>query len=139
MGYLKDMSLMFDDNGILERGGKLIDKHINYALLQDNPYKQSTSNSIQILHINGGHWVCATTVGTKKQVLVHDSWYTKCDEPSLSILQKQFHCSSSNVHILKKVQKQQGAKECGLHAIANAISITLSKDPLKIVYNEAQM
>ena len=153
---LKDMYLMFDDNRILERGGKLIDKHINYSqrmlksmfsainglcltLLQDKPYKQSTSDSIQILHINGDHWVCATTVGTKKQVLVYDSWYTKCDEPSLSILQKQLHCSSSNVHILKNVQKQQGAKECGLHAIANATSIALSKDPLKIVYNEAQM
>ena len=28
---LKDMSLMFDDKQILERGGKLTDKHINYA------------------------------------------------------------------------------------------------------------
>ena len=63
---------MFDDKRILERGGKLTDKHINYAqgilksmfsavnglhltLLQDNPYKQSTNNSIQILHINGDH------------------------------------------------------------------------------------
>ena len=69
---LKDMSLMFDDKRILERGGKLIDKHINYAqrllksmfsainglhliLLQDKPCRQSTSNSIQILHINGDH------------------------------------------------------------------------------------
>ena len=63
---------MFDDIRILERGGKLIDKHINYAqrllksmffainnlcliLLQDKLYKQSTNNSIQILHINGDH------------------------------------------------------------------------------------
>ena len=119
---LKDMSLTFDDKQILERGDELTDKHINYAqrilksmfpainglrltLLQDKPHKNSTSNSIQILHINGDHWVCATTVGTKKQVLVYDSWYTKWDEPSLSILQKQFRCSPSNVHILKNVQK----------------------------------
>ena len=78
------MSLTFDDKRILERGGKLTDKHINYAqrilknmfpainglclkLLQDKPHKQSTSNSIQILYINGDHWVSATTVGTKKQ------------------------------------------------------------------------
>ena len=94
MGYLKDMFFMFADNGILERGGKLIDKHINYSqrllksifsainglcltLLQDKPYKQSTRNFIQITHINGDPWVCATTVGTKKQVLAYDSWYTK--------------------------------------------------------------
>ena len=53
---LKDMSLMIDDKRTLEIGGKLIDKHINYAqrilksmfsaindlrltLLQDKPYK----------------------------------------------------------------------------------------------------
>ena len=70
---LKDMSLMFDDKQILERVGKLTDKHTNYiqrilksmfpainglylTLLQDKPHKQSTSNSIQILHINGDHW-----------------------------------------------------------------------------------
>ena len=41
--------------------------------------------------------------------------------------------------MLKNVRKQQGAKECGLYAIANATSIALSRDPLKIVYNEAQM
>lgn len=102
---------------------------LHLTLLQDKPHKQSTCNSIQILHVNGDHWVCATTVGTKKQVLVYDSWYTKWDEPSLSIIQKRFRCSPSNIHILKNVQKQQGAMECGLHAIANATSIALAKIP----------
>jgi len=40
---------------------------------------------------------------------------------------------------LKGVQKQQGRKECGLYAIANAISIALGKDPLKLHCNEALM
>ena len=80
--------------------------------------------------------MCDTTVGTKKQVLAYDSWYTKWDESALSILQTQFHCSPSNIHVLKNVQKQQGGRECGLIAIANATSIALG---LKIVYNEAQM
>ena len=109
---------------------------LHLTLLQDKPHKQSTCNAIQIFHINRDHWVCATTVGTKKQVLVYDSWYTKWDESALSILQTQFHCSPSNIHVLKNVQKQQGGRECGLYAIANATSIALG---LKIVYNEAQM
>ena len=37
------------------------------------------------------------------------------------------------------MQKQQGAKERGLYAIVNATSIAISKDPMKIVYNDAQM
>ena len=60
---LNEMSLMFDNKRILERSGKLTDKHINYAqrilksmfsainglcltLVQDKLYKQSTSKSI---------------------------------------------------------------------------------------------
>ena len=104
---LKNTSLMFDDKRILERVGELTDKHINYAqrilksmfpainglcltLLQHKPHKQSTSKSIQILHINGDHWVCTTTVGTMKQVLVYDSWYTTWDEPSLLYFNRLF-------------------------------------------------
>jgi len=64
------------------------DKHINAAqrilkimflkinglqltLLQDKPHIESTENALQIFHIEGNHWVCATTIGaTEKKVLV---------------------------------------------------------------------
>ena len=61
--------------------------------------------------------MCVTTIGTRKQVLVYDSWYTKWDESALSLLQKQFHCSPSYL-------KTQGV-------IVNATSIAFGKDPLK--------
>jgi len=84
--------------------------------LQDKPHNECTNNTLQIFHISGDHWLCATTIGTPgKKVLVYDSGYTKWDEEILTLLKKQFHCSPSNICVLKDVQKQQ---ECGLYAIS---------------------
>ena len=154
---VKDISLTYHDKDILEKGEKLSDKHINLTqrilkekfpkinglrltLLQDKSHKEPTNNALQIFHIDGDHWICASTIGVSgKRVLVYDSAYTSWDESTLCLLRKQFQCSPSNVCILKGVQKQHGGKECGLYAIANATSIALGKDPLKLHYNEALM
>ena len=72
----KDISLSATDQNILEDGGMLTDKHINFAqrllkhafpninglqlpLLQDKKHKEPTTNRVQILHLNNNHWVCA--------------------------------------------------------------------------------
>ena len=84
--------------------------------------------------------MCVTTISTSvKRVLVYDSGYTKWDESALCLLKKQFQCSPSYISILKGVQKQLGRKECGLYATANATSIALRKDPLKLSYNDMLM
>ena len=70
---IRDISLNNDDKRILETGAMLIDKHINFAqtllkemfleinglqltVLQDKEHKEHTSNSIQMIHVNGNHW-----------------------------------------------------------------------------------
>ena len=151
---VRDVSLTYDDKRILESGEKLSDKHINIAqrilrkkfpkinglcltLLQDKPHKEPTNNALQIFHIGGDYWVCATTIGVSgKRVLVYDSGYTKWDESTLYLLKTQFRCSPINICIVKGVQKQQGGKECGLYAIANATTIALGKDPLEEHYTK---
>ena len=84
---VKDISLMNDDRRILETEEMLTDKHINFAqrllklsfpeinllrltVVQDKGYKEPTTNSIQILHVNGNHWICAATTAKGKQVNV---------------------------------------------------------------------
>jgi len=92
--------LTCSDKKIISSGDKLTDKHINLAqrilkgkflninglrltLLQDEPHKEPTCNAIQIFHIGGDHWICATSIGAPgKKVLVYDSGYTK----------KHYHC-----------------------------------------------
>ena len=154
---VQDISLTLEDKLILQHGKKLTDKHINYTqrilklkfpsinglrltVLQNKSHKQSTSNAIQIFHVNEDHWVCVTTIGTaRKEVLVYDSWYTKWDKSTISMFTKQFRCNTHSIKVLKKVQKQQGRAECGLYAIANATSIAYERDPSQLVYCEKEM
>ena len=154
---VNDISLTNNDKDLLVHGEKLLDKHINLAqrilklkfpkinglrltLLQDKPHKGPTDNALQIFHIGGDHWVCATTIGTSaKKVLVYDSAYMRWDDTAISLLKKQFRCSASNIAIVKGVQKQHGGKECGLYAIANATSVAFGKDPSKMAYQELVM
>ena len=152
------MSLMFDDERILERGGMYeTDNHINYAQrLLKSMFSAISGLSLtlyiyyKISHTNKAPtnlFKCSTSmeiIGCMLQRLVQRSrcWWMILSTPSVMShhYQMQFHCGSSNVHMLKNVQKQQGAKEFGLYAIAaNATSIALGKDPLKIVYNEARL
>ena len=57
-------------------------------------------------------------------MLVYDLAYTRWSD-------QQFQCAASNITIQKNVQKQQGGRECGLYAIANATSLAYGKDPIK--------
>ena len=42
------------------------------TLLQDKPHKELTENALQVFHIEGDHWVCATTIGASgKKVLMY--------------------------------------------------------------------
>ena len=107
--------------------------------MQDKPHKESTENALQNFHIEGNHWVYATTIGaTGKKVLVYDSAYTRSDK-AVSFVRKQFQCLASNITIQKNAQKQQGGSECGLYAIANATSLAHGKDPVSITYIESAM
>ena len=93
----KDISLCDQDQKILEEGGMLIDKHINFAqrllkhlfpnihslqltLLQDKNHKEPTTNRIQVLHVNKNHWACAASMASKEnEVNVYDSTYSNWD------------------------------------------------------------
>ena len=126
---IKDISLTTVDKHLLANGEKLIDKHINAAqrilkvmfpkinglrltLLQEKPHKESTENAIQIFHIEGDHWVCATTMGeaSRKKVLVYDSAYTRWSDQAVSLVRKQFRCAASNI-IIQKMFKNSREEE----------------------------
>ena len=145
-----------DDKRILETGAMLIDKHINFAqrllkemfseinglrliVLQDKEHKEPTSNSIQIMHVNGNHWVCAATTAKGKQVNVYDSSFISWDQASYKAVQLQFCCSMCNIKLVNGVQKQTGASDCGLFAIAYATTLAFKGDPSQTRYNQKLM
>ena len=148
---INNLALTSADKQLLTNGEKLSDKRIIAAqrilkitfprlrltLLQDKLHKESTEIALQIFHIEGSHWVCATTIGASgKEVLVYDSAYTRWSDQAVCFVRKQLRCAASSITIQKKVQKQWGGNECGLYAIANATSLAYGKD---MTYIESAM
>ena len=108
---------------------------LRLTLLQNQDHKEQTANRVQILHINGNHWVCAATTSKGRLVHVYDSLYTGWDKSSYKMLQRQFRCSPCNIKFAN-VQKQCGGTDCGLFSIAFATSIAFQEDPSQKRYNQ---
>ena len=68
--------------------------------------------------------------------MVYDSAYTRWDDATVCLLKVQFRCSASNISIVKSVHKQNGDKECGLYAIANATSVAFGSEHLCHCFSE---
>ena len=133
----------------------LMDQHINFAqrllrhqfpnlnglrltLLQDKPHCQPTVNALQILRIKKCHWIVAFTKNKGKLVYVYDSTYSSVHQAAAKTIQTNFHCSMLSIRLMKS-QKQVGAEDCGLFAIASATSLAFGEDPSTREYCQAKM
>ena len=92
---------------------------------------------VQIIN-TGGHWVCLSTIGcTNGHVKVYDSMGTS---PSPKVItnscQMLFYNGKKVTVSNQKVQRQQGASDCGLFAIAFATSLCFGNDPQEIAYDQ---
>ena len=86
--------------------------------------KGSTVNAIQIIHINGNHWIVAATAKSGRSVQVNDSAHTSLDQASAVLIKYFFHCSLSNIKAVVMQKQQPDSNDCGVYAIANATAIT---------------
>lgn len=148
---------------ILEES-ELQDKHINVASkllkqkfvhvegLQDPLLGQKLQFDIcrgqfvQILHNNAGHWLCISNIniGTHDisdgSVYVYDSLYSSVSTWTKMQIASILNTPQDNMSlIIKRFQKQSGAVDCGLFAIAAAISICFGKDPSTAKYDQKKM
>ena len=113
----------------------LTDKHINFAQrLLHGKFKtvsglqstltlsksrkipvKSASNTLQIMHCRGCHWIYASTVKNYPKIIVYDSIYSSVDEATMKILKQMFG--------VKVVVQVDGTADCGLFAIAGCVSL----------------
>ena len=56
---------------ILANSTQQIFNGLQLTVFQNKLHKQSTSNAIQIFHVNEDHWVRATTIGTARKVVLY--------------------------------------------------------------------
>ena len=143
------------DRKMVNEGQELSDKHILAA--QQLLKKQFPSNNglndtvtlasrstpeptpyVQIMHVNGNHWLTIAASNQKGPVEVFDS--LKPAKLTASTLQsiKKFHGQTCLVKLMNN-QKQEGFKDCGLFAIANATSLCFGDDPTFLLFEQQQM
>ena len=122
----------------------LTDKHINFAqrVLQ-RKFKiiyglqstltlsksrkvpaRSASNTLQIIHCRGCHWISASTIKSYPKVIVYDSIYSSIDQATIKILKQMFGVKAE-VQV-GEGPKQDGTSDCGLFAIATCVSLASS-------------
>ncbi|CAK1598253.1 unnamed protein product [Parnassius mnemosyne] len=163
---MKDHSYVLDSTlninlliNLINQGDKLIDEHIYHFKLMlescsDYVHRDTLNlvrperiepvpklkKHIQILFSQNGHWVCSF-YDTKK-VYVYDS----LNSGSLHNDQKNFlqhlfpylEISSESI-IFPKVQFQVNGDDCGIFAIAFAVSLLFRRNPDDIIYDLSSM
>ena len=90
------------------------------------------------------HWVCTTSVNTKKEsdVYVMDSLGGVCPmSHSLEQQIVQVYGGRRSQLIIRSlsVQQQVGVKDCGLFAVAFAVEVCQRNDPSKVSYDQGKM
>ena len=159
--WLESLQLKQADRDILDSNNWLNDRHIeavhfllkkqfpNLLGLQNPIIAQGGtfdiirgSNMLQILHCGSyKHWVTILTVSAPANtIFVFNSFD---EDVPLSVIQQIcsiVFCPEENLKIISKpIQIQKGGTDCGLFAIANAVSIASGYDPTQIIYNQHSM
>ena len=146
--------------GKLRNGEWLTDKHINAArsllkeqfplqqglqdtiLLQHGKYDSGINCLVQVIHINGNHWVCVSNKFSPKGTV--DVLDCSSGNGNSTSLKRQLaiilKCRSAFFRVRHvEVQRQTGYADCGIFAIAFAYTLCSGLDPHTIHYNQALM
>ena len=113
------------------------------CLSEQSRWNSKTNNFVQVVNVSGNHWVCTANIGCGQSTV-----NVYCSMPTLSIQSMSLRRQVSVIlqtqvrsFELKfiNVQRQIGANDCGLFAIANVTSLCLGSDPHLLRYDQSQM
>ena len=100
---------------------------------------------VQVLHLSGNHWVAATNIGYESNKFkVYDSLYRELSnehkEHLYTSLAAMLQTSERNVIIeWPSMVQQSGTADCGMYALAVAISLCNCDDPTTQAYDQRVM
>ena len=101
-------------------------------------HKQSSVQSLQIIHIRGSHW--ATLQLKDNRIHLYDSVYTSVSDDTFEVIAQLIRTNKSSFTVsIMNVAKQGGATDCGLYAMATVVCLVTGVDPGTVVYNQAEM
>ena len=143
--------LNVNDKIIPEEGEELLDKLVQFAqklikeqfpsfgglfspLLQDKYYNLQ-DGSVQIIHCLSRHrFIAISNVGcNENSVTVYDSSFCDLDPTTCAVTKNMFSGDQCEIS-MKKVQEQDGIRDCVVFSIAFITSIVHGEEPCDVFY-----
>ena len=100
-------------------------------------FQPETKQFVQVLNCRDNHWVCATNIGCKPNVVkIYDSMRTgDVSTSTKEDIATLLHSAEKRIYLLfPEVQQQRDGSSCGLYALAYAQTLAEGKDPSKFEY-----
>ena len=132
---------------VVIQSAQLLLKHINQniqgfqtpTLGTVRQFDIMTGDFIQILHINGNHWVCMTSIDCPQgYVIVLDSLHSPVSRELKQLAQDLLGPNFKGVRKVR-VQQQLNGSDCGIFAIAFATSLAYGQNPVSVSFDIPRM
>ena len=109
------------------------------ALVLKNNH-QLLPGSVQVLHVNGNHWLTVSTLDSGVDVTIYDSLHFTLSEDTKAQLAKLLKSQKKAITVkFASTNKQAGGDDCGVFAAAYSTSLVYGQDPSGYVYNQKMM
>ena len=127
-GWLTDEHMLMANN-ILKKDYPSGDGLQDTLLQQNFSWDIPSSEFVQVLHVNGNHWITISNIGlSDRSVNVYDSLYNGMNQATKELIAKYVHKDKVKINIMN-VQQQENERDCGVFAIAFAKCLLEGKDP----------
>ena len=127
-GWLTDKH-MLKANNILKKDYSSVNGLQDTLLQQNFSWDIPSSEFLQILHVNGNHWITISNIGVSdNSVNVYDSLYNGITQTTKELIAKYVHKKKVKINIIN-VHQQENDSDCGVFVIAFAKCLLEGKDP----------
>ena len=105
--------------------------------------QEISPGSVQILHVNGNHWITITTLTNfidSHCDVVYDSLYANVSQATKMLLARLIKIPRKELKIkIANTHKQAGSNDCGLFSAAYCTALVNGQDPSLFVYCQDSM
>ena len=109
----------------------------NFVLREGNVLQPG---SVQILHVNGNHWLTISTMDPGFDVTVYDSLHFTLHKSTKSLLAQLLQTANKHISVkFASTNKQAGFDDCGVFSAAYYTALVHGDNPSSHVYNQKEL
>ena len=136
-----DDSIISAAQGLLKMQNPHVDSLQLPFLATTMAFEPQSQEFVQILNINGNHWVTVSNIGCDRGHLnVYDSLHGKLPTETKKVVADLLQHTGNRLTLhYHNVQWQNGANDCGLFAIAFACALCSGENPANKIFEQNKM